>query len=545
MAAHRSRLKSTLPERASWRRQGAAPEDERPSDVSQAAPLSERAPARSERRSAAARTTTSKRRIQRRLTPLEMIQYPLHATRQAVFDLRRFFIVLALTGVALMLPFPPGLSEEGQRAIALFVFAGAILALEPAPLPISALLIPVAQVALRIDDVSGAFGAFAQPSLFLVLSSLFLAEALRKHGLTRRLAIYAIITSRGSLPRLLLNIMVMTTLLSMWVLNTATTAVLIPVALTIAQHVAQPEQARRTVSVLVVGIAYSASLGGMATVVGSGENAIAAGYLNAIAPFSFMDWSKYAIPLVLLLTPLTWWMLLVVMRAPRIKIDILPVLREFVRLGPLSETQIKILWVLGLCVILWIFGGYIEDALGLPQTLLSSAIVSIVAVAFLSVSEVVNWNDLKGVNWGIFLVIGAGFTLGDALQKSGASVWFAEMLAPLLVGLPYAVVLFVIVAVSFALTQFMNNVALGAILSPLLISVAQASSIEPVRLVLPAVLAMGIAYTLPSASARMTLVAVSGVVSRKEMITVGLYIGAPSVLMIVLMFLFLSAFDLV
>jgi len=444
-----------------------------------------------------------------------------------------------------MLPFPPGLSEEGQRAVALFVFAGAILALEPAPLPISALLIPVAQVALGIDNVSGAFGAFAQPSLFLVLSSLFLAEALRKHGLTRRLAIYAIITSGGSLPRLLFNIMLMTTVLSMWVLNTATTAVLIPVALTIAQHVAQPEQARRTVSVLVVGIAYAASLGGMATVVGSGENAIAAGYLNAIAPFGFMDWSMYAIPLVLLLTPLTWWMLLVVMKAPRIKIDIMPVLREFVRLGPFSETQIKILLVLGLCVILWVFGGYIESALDLPQTLLSSAIVSIVAVAFLSVSEVVNWNDLKGVNWGIFLVIGAGFTLGDALQKTGASTWFADMLAPMLVGLPYAVVLVAIVGVSFTLTQFMNNVALGAILSPLLISIAQASNIDPVRLVLPAVLAMGIAYALPSASARMTLVAVSGVVSRKEMITTGFVIGAPSVMVIVLIFLLLSLFGLV
>lgn len=545
MTAHRSRLKSALPERASWRRPDNRPGNTTSGSASPPASMSDDAQVRRERRSATARTTTSKRRIQRRLTPLEMIQYPLEATRQAVFDLRRFFIVLALTGVTLLLPFSPGLSEEGQRAIALFVFSGAILALEPAPLPISALLIPVAQVALGIDDVSGAFGAFAQPSLFLVLSSLFLAEALRKHGLTRRLAIYAIISSGGNLPRLLFNIMLMTMLLSMWVLNTATTAVLIPVALTIAQHVAQPDLARRTVAVLVVGIAYSASLGGMATVVGSGENAIAAGYLNVVAPFSFMDWSIYAVPLVLLLLPLTWWMLLVVMKAPRIHIDTMPALREFVRLGPLSETQIKILLVLSLCVILWVFGGYIEGALGLPNTLLSSAIVSIVAVAFLSVSEVVNWNDLKGVNWGIFLVIGAGFTLGDALQKSGASTWFAEMLAPLLIGLPYVVVLCVIVAISFALTQFMNNVALGAILSPLLISVAQASNVDPVQLVLPAVLAMGIAYILPSASARMTLVAVSGVVSRQEMVTTGFAIGAPSMLLIILMFFVLNVFGLV
>jgi sodium-dependent dicarboxylate transporter 2/3/5 len=543
MTAHRSRLKSTLPDKATWRAHPDETAGQPPS--TSAGTIQPTTPSGSARRHSTARTTTSKRRLQRRLTPLEMIQYPLQVTRQTVFDLRRFFIVLGLTGLVLLLPFPDSLSEEGQRAFALFVFTGSILALEPAPLPISALLVPVAQVALGIDNVSGAFSAFAQPSLFLVLSSLFLAEALRKHGLTRRLAIYAMIASGGHLPRLLFNVMLMTTLLSMWVLNTATTAVLIPVALTIAQYVPQPDQARRAVATLVMGIAYAASLGGMATVVGSGENAIAAGYLNALRPFTFMDWSIYAIPLVLLLMPLTWWLLMKLMKMPSLKIDIMPVLREFVQLGPFSDTQVRILLVLALCVILWVFGGYLEGLLNLPQTLLSSAIVSIVAVAFLSISEVVDWNDLKGVNWGVFLVIGAGFTLGDALQKTGAAAWFAEMLAPMLSGLPYAVVLFAVVAVGFVLTQFMNNVALGAILSPLLISIAGASDIEVVRLVMPVMLAVGVAYMLPSASARMTLVSVSGAVTRKEMLQIGLLIGLPSVLLIVVVFLLLSVFGLV
>jgi sodium-dependent dicarboxylate transporter 2/3/5 len=233
------------------------------------------------------------------------------------------------------------------------------------------------------------------------------------------------------------------------------------------------------------------------------------------------------------------------MKMPTLKIDIMPVLREFVRLGPLSETQVRILLVLGLCVILWVFGGYMEGVLNLPQTLLSSAIVSIVAVAFLSISEVVDWNDLKGVNWGVFLVIGAGFTLGDALQKTGASAWFADMLAPVLTGLPLAVVLLSVILMGFTLTQFMNNVALGAILSPLLISVAAASGIEPVQLVMPAMLSLGVAYMLPSASARMTLVSVSGAVQRKEMLMTGLVIGLPSVLLIAGMFILLSRMGLI
>ena len=142
-------------------------------------------------------------------------------------------------------------------------------------------------------------------------------------------------------------------------------------------------------------------------------------------------------------------------------------------------------------------------------------------------------------------MFGAGFTLGDAVQKKGAGPWLAQMLAPALTGLPFVFVLLAVVMVGFAMTQFMNNVALGAILSPVLISIAQASGILPQRLVIPAVLAMGIAYMLPSASARMTLVAVSGAVQRKEMLTTGFLIGLPSVLVIVLMFYVLSVTGLI
>ena len=131
------------------------------------------------------------------------------------------------------------------------------------------------------------------------------------------------------------------------------------------------------------------------------------------------------------------------------------------------------------------------------------------------------------------------------MQKTGASAWFAQILAPALTGLPFVFVLLAVVMVGFAMTQFMNNVALGAILSPVLISIAQASGILPQRLVIPAVLAMGIAYMLPSASARMTLVAVSGAVQRKEMLTTGFLIGLPSVLVIVLMFYVLSVTGLI
>lgn len=474
------------------------------------------------------RTRVSKRRLQRRPTPLLVLQQPLQAGVRKVFDLRRLIIVLVLSGAVLFLPQPEGLSFEGHRALALFVFTGAILALEPAPLPIAALMVPIGQIALGIDTVDGAFAPFGRPVVFLILGSLFLAEALRKHGLTRRLALYAIIYSAGRFELLLLGLMMMTGLLSMWVLNTATAAVLIPVAITIAQRVQRAEDAQRVLKMLVLGIGYSSSVGAIATVMGSGENAIASGQLENIMPFGFLQWMAYGLPVALFLLPFSWFMLLRVFPGERIEIDTLPALREITRLGTFSRSELKIIVALSISVILWISGSSIEQQLGLPSTILSSAVVAIGAVAALSVEEVIDWNDLKGVNWGVFFVIGAGLTLGDALDKTGAGLWFAEQLSPLLMGLPYAAILLILVLLGYALTQFMNNVTLGAILSPILITLGQASNIPPTRLLMPMIFVIALAYALPAASARMTLVAVSGAVERKDMMRTGLLVGVPS-----------------
>ena len=145
----------------------------------------------------------------------------------------RFTIVLALTIAVLMFPTPEGLSPEGHRAIAAFVFAGSLLALQPVSLPIAGLMVAVVQVILGVATSTQAFETFSRPVIFLVLGSLFLAEALRKHGLTRRLALLAIAKSGGDVKRLLLGLMCIAAIFSMWVENTATAAVLIPVALSL------------------------------------------------------------------------------------------------------------------------------------------------------------------------------------------------------------------------------------------------------------------------------------------------------------------------
>ena len=249
MSLKRTRLNSSLPQTPKW----TLPDQHRRKRLDVPATNGKKeseAPKEQEQQRPAVTplTTTSKRRLKRRIAPLELLQQPLQAGVRKVFDLRRMLYVVGLTIGVLLLPTPEGLSLEGHRALALFVFTGSILALEPAPLPIAALLVPIGQIALSINEARGAFAPFGNPVLFLILGSLFLAEALRKHGLTRRLALYAIIQSGGNFRALVLGLMLITGVLSMWVLNTATTAVLIPVAITIAQRVQRPEEAKRAFS---------------------------------------------------------------------------------------------------------------------------------------------------------------------------------------------------------------------------------------------------------------------------------------------------------
>ncbi|MEW5975483.1 MAG: DASS family sodium-coupled anion symporter [Acidobacteriota bacterium] len=443
--------------------------------------------------------------------------------------LSRFVLVVGLTLAVLLLPTPEGLTAGGQRALALFVFTASILALEPVSLPIAALMVAMAQVALGIGTTHQVFEPFSRPVVFLILASLFLAEALRSHKLTRRLALLTIVASGGGVRNLLLGLMGIAAVLSMWVENTATAAVLIPVALTISKQIPDPQKARRLLVLLVLGIAYSASLGGMVTIMGAASNAVASGFLVQIRRWTFVSWFLYGLPSFLLIFPLTFWILLRLVPVDVRSLDVEPARAEVKKLGPMSSADWEIIWTMIVAAFFWVGGSFIEPALGLPPTLLSAAMVAVGAVAYLAVRQILNWEDVKGVSWGIFLIIGAGLSLGEALNRMGTTDWFAGIITPLVSGPPLFASMLILVYLSALLTNVMNNTTIAAVFVPILISLAQADpSLNPVQLVLPVTLATTFGYSLPSASGRMALIAATGIVNRGEMMRYGLVVTLAS-----------------
>ncbi len=449
----------------------------------------------------------------------------------------KLLVVMSFTVLVLLAPMPEGLQGNAHRAIAAFVFTGCILALEPISLPLAALMVPVVLILLGLADVNQSFETFSRPVVFLILASLFLAEALRKHGITRRLALRTILASNGDVKRLLLGIMGIAAFLSMWVENTATAAVLIPVALTISRELKDPAEARKLLKLLVLGIAYSASLGGMVTIMGSASNAVASGFLAQIRPWSFMDWSQYALPPFLLIFPLTWWLLLKLLPLSVTKIDIGQARGSAAQLGPMTSKETEVVITMGVAVFFWIVGANIEKSFGLPGTILSSAVIAVVAVLYLACRQIITWDDIKNVSWGIFLIIGAGLALGEALNRSGATDWLAGAIAPFITAPPLLVSLLFVVFLSALLTNILNNTTIAAVLVPVLISVAAANpDINAIELVLPVTLATTFGYSLPSASGRMALIGASGIIGAGEMLRYGLVVTIVSSIVLALVF---------
>jgi sodium-dependent dicarboxylate transporter 2/3/5 len=387
----------------------------------------------------------------------------------------------------------------------------------------------ISMVVLEVADASQAFEALSRPIVLLILSSLFIAEALRKHGLTKRLALSSIVASGGDVSRLLLGLMSIAALLSMWMENTATAAVLIPVAMTIANRIDDRDQAREVILLLALGIAYGASLGGMVTITGSASNAVASGFLAKIMTWSFVDWIKYGLPAFVIVFPVTWLTLQRLVKVSLSRMDITLAREEFRNLGQLRPVEWEIILVMNVTVVFWIAGSYMEVALGLPSTLMSPSVVAMAAVAYLSIRGIIVWEDVRGVSWGMTLIIGAGLALGEAMTRTGATEWLTIPITPILTDVPFIFGLLFLIFSGALLTNVVNNTTVTAVFAPILINIAnQTPSIEALQLVIPLTLATTFGYSLPSASGRMALISATGIVERRDMIRYGLVVTVIS-----------------
>lgn len=446
-----------------------------------------------------------------------------------------FFSILVLSILVYALPAPSGLSEQGNMGMAVLVFAGGLWVLEPLPLQVTGLIIPVSLVGTGILKAKEAFAPFAAPVVFLILGSLFLAEALRKHGLTRRLALDLIVRCNGQPKLLLLVMMLVAGFTSMWIFSTAVVAMLIPVCLTIASRV-DDEYQSRFITGLLMAVVLASTLGALGTILGASSNAVASGILGNYRAWSFLDWMKYGTPLAFIFVPVAWLLLVITVYPDIDTIDTKIIEDELQEAGALSRPARGIFYILITAIFLWTIGPYVNEWFGFPRDLTNSAIISLCAAGMLFGTDIITWHDARQVNWGIYLIIGAGLSLGKGLHVSGLSEWFATSVTGLVEGYSYVLMAGVVIIVSALASNTVNNTTVVAILAPVMADTAGELSLTVTELMLPMAFGASFGFLLPAASSRMALIYASGEISPVEMLKIGSIVTLPLLTLTVIYF---------
>ncbi|MFW5942072.1 MAG: SLC13 family permease [bacterium] len=373
------------------------------------------------------------------------------------------------------------------------LFAVALLwVTEVVPLAAAALLIPVVVVVAGITSPDTVFQPFFHPIVVLFFAGFLLAEGMRRTGVDRVLALN--ILSRASLKPafLMLTMMGLSAFLSMWMSNTASVAVLIPIAIAVLDKLpndGQPTGYRRA---LILGLAYAATVGGIGSAIGTPANILAMTFLNDLAGtrLGFADWFAYGLPIVLIMVPVIWLYLLLVFRVrfrdlgAQLTHNIYD--RELKDLGRLKTDQRILLIIFVAIIALWLTDRWHG---------VHTSIVALGGVLLLFLSQAITKEDLNRINWNALLTFGGGLALGNMLVLTGASDWLALQLTGLST-LPPLLVVFLVAGLTLVIGAFISNTACAAMLIPLAIPLAQILYIDPRLLVVIIAIASSIDFAL-------------------------------------------------
>ena len=423
-------------------------------------------------------------------------------------------IFIAITVFCILIFLPIFDNRKAEYAFALLVMVAILWITESIPLPLTSLLIPVAAIFLQLLSPKDAFTEFANPVLFLFMGGFVLAGALSHHSLDKMLAQKLIKLAGGNFYRSAIFLMLSTALTAFFVSNTSSTAMMIPLALGMLVLVDKDTVSAES-KFLMLGIAYSANIGGIVTIISSPPNAIGAAILN----MNFLTWLKYSVPIFLITFPVMIAVLTFYFRPDR-KMSIGVMTFEKQTAAPLKT----LLFIFLLTVVLWMMDGILSPLLNIDNSF--NSLVAIFAIFLIYVTKVLTWkNILKSINWEILLLFGGGLTLGFIIEESGLGEIMIGKVSTLIKVVPIYIFLLAIVIFSVILTEFMSNTASAAMMLPLLFSLANQLEINPVVLLVPATIAASFGFMMPAGTPPNAMVFSSGYVPQKDMLKAGLIVN--------------------
>jgi len=413
-----------------------------------------------------------------------------------------------------------------KAALAMFLCIALLWTMESINIIVTALLIPVLGVILGLIKNSNPFSSFSNSVIYLLLSGLIIAQAFRKHELDKMLAVKVLALSKGNMKRLLFFSMLITALFGMWMSNTATVALLVPVIITLSVEINHRIHKSYT-SMLLLSTGFSAAIGGISTILGSNPNAITAAFLRNISEFTFFDWVQIGFPISVVLFIVVYFLFVKIYKVGDEKVKITSLTHE-ARKIKLNHAQSKLLRIFIPTVFLWMLGGKLTTFLHLPVDFYRTEVIGLTSVIFLFAFRVLEWEDVRRIPWEIFLLVGGGLTLGQILIDTGTAAFIAQKIAIVLSVLPTYFVILVFVFLAILLTNFVNNSSTTIILVPVLLNLSNylQIGIHPWLLAMTAAMATAIAPLTPIAMPAFAIIYGTGRVTGKEMIKTGLIISS-------------------
>jgi sodium-dependent dicarboxylate transporter 2/3/5 len=402
---------------------------------------------------------------------------------------------------------------------------------------------------MPIAEVGANYGS---PIIFLFFGGFVMALALEKVNLHKRIALN-IIKLTGTTPnKVVLGFMIATASLSMWISNTATTVVMLPIALSVIRLLTHDgdgfsKDDKNFALSVMLGIAFAANAGGIATVIGTPPNSVLIGLLENEynIEISFLKWMVIGVPFSVTLLAISYWVLVKWMfpnKHLKFTASKQLIQTELQKLGPTSPKEKMVLVIFGITVFLWIFRTLINGLF--PKLGLSDTIISMVAaVSLFSVPHnfkkgdfILHWSDTEKMAWGILMLFGGGLALANGMSASG----IVDMVTNAIANSHISVLLTasLLIVLMLFMTELMSNVALIAVLAPVVAGIALGLEIPILYLLIPVTIASSCAFMLPMATPPNAIVFASGYIKVSEMAKVGLVLNLISVLILVIMFQF-------
>ena len=461
--------------------------------------------------------------------------------------------------LVIILPTPEGAKPEAMRAAGVTLLMAIWWITEALPISATA-LVPLALFPmLGILDADKTAENYGHSYVLMLLGGFFIAKAIEMQNLHKRIALLTIKTIGSNRQKVILSFMIATAFLSMWIANVAVVLLMLPIATAIiTKEEETDEQNSRFGLALMLAIAYAASVGGTATLIGTPPNLVFAGIIKSLYPkapeISFFQWMLIGVPMVIVLLPFTWLYLL---KYFKIKgkfsgsHDIVE--RELKALGSMTKAEMRVLMVFIFTALGWVFRkdfnfGSFElpgwaSLMDIDEYVHDSTVAIIAALALFITPTgnkekdkqhyLLDWKSAESVPWGVVIIVGGGYAIANGFAETGLALWLGNQIT-FVEGMSAFLVLLIVVFFITFLTEVNSNTATANIFLPVLATVAVVNQTNPLLLMIPATFACSCAFCLPSGTGTNAVIFGSGRVTIPEMAKAGLWMNFISIVIVTL-----------